>query len=34
MPDISVEWYNNYYKPHNSTVYFVDAVRDRFLIVN
>lgn len=34
MPDISVIWYDDYYVPHNSPVYFVDAVRDRFLVVD
>lgn len=33
-PDISVIWYDDYYIPHNSPVYFVDAVRDRFLVVD
>ena len=34
MPDISVIWYDDYYVPHHSLVYFVDAVRDRFLVVD
>lgn len=34
MTDISVIWYDDYYEPHNSPVYFVDAVRDRFLVVD
>lgn len=34
MPDIYVVWYDNYGNPHNSPVYFVDSVRDRFLVVS
>lgn len=34
MPDIFVVWYDNYGGSHNSLVYFVDSVRDRFLIVD
>lgn len=34
MPDIFVVWYDDYYDQHNSPVYFVDATRDRFLIVD
>ena len=34
MTDISVIWYDDYYESHNSPVYFVDAVRDRFLVVD
>ena len=34
MPDIYVVWYDNYGNPHNSSVYFVDSVRDRFLVVS
>ena len=32
MPDISVRWYDSYGNSHNSPVYFVDPVWDRFLI--
>ena len=32
MPDISVSWYDGYGNSHNSPVYFVDPVWDRFLI--
>lgn len=31
---IFVIWYDGYYEPHNSRVYFVDSVRDRFLVVD
>lgn len=31
--DIFVRWYDDYGCPHYSKVYFVDSVRDRFLIV-
>lgn len=34
MTDIYVCWYDNYGDPHNSPVYFVDSVRDRFLVVD
>lgn len=34
MPDILVVWYDNYNYKHNSPVYFVDSVRDRFLVVD
>lgn len=34
MPDIFVVWYDNYGGSHNSPVYFVDSVRDRFLVVD
>lgn len=34
MPDISVVWHDDYYDEHNSPVYFVDAARERFLIVD
>lgn len=33
MPDIFVRWYDDYGNSHNSPVYFVDPVRDRFLVV-
>ena len=34
MPDIFVTWYDNYGGLHDSPVYFVDSVRDRFLVVD
>lgn len=34
MPNIFVVWYDDYDDSHNSKVYFVDPVRDRFLVVN
>ena len=34
MPDIYVRWYDEYGNSHNSPVYFVDYVRDRFLVVD
>ena len=34
MPDIYVRWYDEYGCSNNSPVYFVDNVRDRFLVVN
>lgn len=34
MPDIYVRWYDEYGNSHNSPVYCVDSVRDRFLVVN
>lgn len=34
MSDIFVTWYDNYGCSHDSPVYFVDSVRDRFLVVN
>lgn len=34
MPDILVVWYDDYGVPHNSPIYFVDSVRDRFLVAN
>ena len=34
MPDISVIWYDDYGVLHTSPVYFVDAVRDRFIVVD
>lgn len=34
MPDIFVTWYDGYGCFHDSPVYFVDSVRDRFLVVD
>ena len=34
MPDIFVCWNDDYGNSHNSPVYFVDSVRDRFLVVS
>lgn len=34
MVNFCVVWYDNYGNSHNSPVYFVDGVRDRFLVVN
>ena len=34
MPDIFVTWYDYYGCSHDSPVYFVDSVRDRFLVVD
>lgn len=34
MPDIFVTWYDNHGCSHDSPVYFVDSVRDRFLVVD
>lgn len=34
MPEIYICWYDQYDCPHNSAVYFVDSVRDRFLVVD
>lgn len=34
MTDIVVTWYDEYGCPHDSPVYFVDSVRDRFLVVD
>ena len=34
MPDIYVRWYDEYGCSNNSPVYFVDYVRDRFLVVD
>jgi hypothetical protein len=33
MPDILVLWYDDYGNSHNSPVYCIDSVRDRFLVV-
>lgn len=33
MPDIFVRWYDGYGRSNDSPVYFVDPVRDRFLVV-
>lgn len=33
MSDIFVRWYDDYGCSHDSKVYFVDSVRDRFLVV-
>ena len=34
MANFCVVWYDNYGNSHNSPVYFVDGVRDRFLVVD
>lgn len=34
MPDIFVTWYDSYGCSHDSPVYFVDSVKDRFLVVD
>jgi hypothetical protein len=34
MPDIYVVWYDDYGNSHNSPVYCIDSVRDRFLVLN
>lgn len=34
MPDILVLWYDDYGNSHNSPVYCIDSVRDRFLVLN
>ena len=34
MRDFYVRWYDEYDNSHNSPVYCVDSVRDRFLVVN
>lgn len=31
---IRVSWYDDYDCPHESEVYFVDSVRDRFLVAD
>lgn len=34
MNNFSVTWYDNYGASHESAVYSVDSVRDRFLVVD
>lgn len=34
MPEFFVVWYDDYGVPHNSLVYFVDPIRDRFLVAH
>lgn len=34
MPDIYVVWYDDYGNSHNSLVYCIDSVMDRFLVLN
>lgn len=34
MPEIYIRWYDQYGCSHDSAVYFVDSVRDRFLVVD
>ena len=34
MPEIYITWYDKYGCPEESKVYFVDSIRDRFLIVD
>lgn len=34
MLDIYVVWYDDYGNSHNSPVYCIDSVRDRFLVLN
>lgn len=34
MANFKVVWFDEYYDPHVSAVYFIDSVRDRFLVIN
>ena len=34
MSDMYVVWYDDYGNSHNSTIYGIDSVRDRFLVLN
>lgn len=34
MPEIYVNWYDRYGNSHESSVYFVDAAREEFLVVD
>ena len=34
MPEFFVIWYDDYDVPHDSLVYFVDTIRDRFLVAH
>ena len=34
MPNFYVVWYDDYGNPHNSPVYGIDSVMDRFLVLS
>lgn len=34
MVNFKVVWFDEYYDPHVSSVYCIDSVRDRFLVVD
>lgn len=34
MPEFFVIWHDDYDVPHDSLVYFVDPIRDRFLVAH